>query len=139
MSDRVSQMSWFSPSTSNFRLATSASAYCSGCGSPGSDGLDIGADIDALESAQGKVSNVHPYAVTPTTAAIGFLAPDSMGCSVDWGTSNFVTGSGTWTRVANSGGARVQSVALSALPAATAITYRVNCAVMQPTGTFTTP
>jgi hypothetical protein len=135
---RVANMSWFSPANLNFRLS-SESAYCSGCSTPGSDGLDIGANIDALEAAQGKVSNVRVFGVSANAATIGFLAPDANGCTVDWGTSNFLMGSGTWTRVVNSGGSRVQSVVLTGLPSATPINYRVNCAVMQPSGTFSTP
>jgi len=138
LANRLTNLSWFSPQNLNFRLSTH-SAYCSGCGSAGSDGQDIGANIDALEAAQGKVSNVHVYGVTATAATIGFLAPDATGCSVDWSTSNFLAGSGSWTRVANAGGTRIQSVALSGLPAAVPIYYRVNCAVMQPSGTFKTP
>jgi hypothetical protein len=138
LANRISQTNWFSPANYNFRL-NSQSAYCSGCTHPASDGLDVGANVDALEAAQGKVSNVHVYGVSTNAATIGFLAPDSTGCSVDWGASNFLTGSGSWTRVANSGGTRVQSVALSGLPSATPIYYRVNCAVMQPSGEFSTP
>jgi len=138
LANRISQTNWFSPAKQNFRL-NSQSAYCSGCTHPASDGLDVGANVDALEAAQGKVSNVHVYGVSTNAATIGFLAPDSTGCSVDWGASNFLTGSGSWTRVANSGGTRVQSVALSGLPSATPIYYRVNCAVMQPSGEFSTP
>ena len=95
--------------------------------------------MDALEAAQGKVSNVHTYATTSTSTTIGFLAPDSFGCTVDWGSTNFVSGSGSYTRVANAGGQRVQNVPLSALPAHSLIYYRVNCAVQQPTGSLKLP
>jgi hypothetical protein len=137
MSDRVKQVSWFNPSNGNFRLSKS-SPYISGARAS-TDGLDVGVDMDALEAAQGKVSNVHTYATTSTSTTIGFLAPDSFGCTVDWGSTNFVSGSGSYTRVANAGGQRVQNVPLSALPADSLIYYRVNCAVQQPTGSLKLP
>jgi hypothetical protein len=95
--------------------------------------------MDALEAAQGKVSNVHAFGSTSTSTTVGFLAPDSFGCAIDWGTTNFAAGSGSFTRVANAGGQRVQNVALSGLPADSLIYYRVDCAVQQPLGTIKLP
>lgn len=103
--------------------------------SVGTDGLQIGADIDALEAAQGKVKNVRVLSITSSGATVYFTAPDSTGCSVDRSTSsNFAT----FTRVANAGGARVQSVALSGLSSGTTYYARVNCAREQPTVSFRT-
>jgi hypothetical protein len=137
LANRVSQLSWFSPSTFNFRL-NSQSPYCSGCGSAATDDMDIGADIDKLDAAQGKVSNVRVFDLSSSGATVGFLAPDGLGCSVDYGTANFPGGSGTWMRVLNPGGQRVQNATLTGLNASTVYHYRVNCGVVQPTGSFTT-
>ena len=137
----ASGVGWFNvnpmqSANSNFRLK-SASPYISGAHAS-TDGLDVGADIDQLESHQGKVSNVHTYGTTSSSTTVGFLAPDSFGCTVDYGPSPFWTGSGTWTRLANAGGQRVQNVSLTALNPSALYYYRVNCSVYQPTGTFTT-
>jgi hypothetical protein len=123
----------------DFRLR-SDSAYLSGGASSGvrfnrSVRLDLGADIDALEAAQGKVKNVRVLSITSSGATVYFTAPDATGCSVDRSTSsNFAT----FTRVANAGGARVQSVALSGLSSGTTYYARVNCAREQPTVSFRT-
>lgn len=137
LSARLGTVAW--ASATNYRLkalASGGSAYCSGCGTPASDKLDMGADIEALEAAQGKVTNARALAITSTTAQIHFRAPTTVGCTVDYGTSPTLA---TFTRVANAGGNRLQSVSLSALTPATAYTWRVNCQSEQPTGTFTTP
>jgi hypothetical protein len=135
---RIASVGWFNPSSSNLRLKSS-SPYISGGANHAVDGLDVGVDMDALEAAQGKVSNVHAYGTTSTATTVGFVAPDSFGCSVDWGTVNFTTGSGSYTRVTNAGGQRVQDVMLSGLPAHSLINYRVNCAVQQPAGAIQLP
>jgi len=141
LANRVAAMGWYSPGT-NFRL-NSSSPYISGGSNHASDGLDIGANMDELEAAQGKVSNVHVSALSANTANVTWLAPDSFACSLDYGTSNFIRGSGSWTRVSSTatgpGGARVQTAALAGLTAGTTYNFRVNCAAMQPTGTFQTP
>jgi hypothetical protein len=142
LANRVAAIGWNAPLSygfagGNYRL-NGLSPYISG-GHLSSDGLDMGANIDQLEAAQGRVSDVHTYQLTSTSATIAFLAPDSQGLTVDWGTSAFWTGSGAWTRVANAGGQRAQTVALTGLPAHGLIYYRVNGAVMQPTGTVKLP
>jgi hypothetical protein len=125
------------PKNYNFRLQSSL--YCSGCGSPGSDGRDVGADIDALEAAQGVVSlvGVPASTVTSSSATVAFVAPDAMGCTVDYSSTDPALVN-NFTRVANSGGARAQNVVLSGLTTSTNYYYRVNCAVQQPTGQFRT-
>ncbi len=147
LANRIAAVNWFAPgadgaATGNYRL-TSQSPYFSGSANHGSDGTDVGANIDALEAAQGKVSNVHVSSLATTTANVTWVAPDSFACSLDYGTANFVSGSGSWTRVASTGtgpaGARVQTASLTGLTPSTTYNYRVNCAAMQPTGTFQTP
>ena len=137
LSARINQLGWFNTASNNFRLK-STSPYISGA-KASTDGLDIGVNMDILEAAQGKVSNVHAYGSTSTSTTIGFLAPDSFGCGIDWGTSNFSGGAASYTRVTNSGGQCVQNVTLSSLPAHSLIYYRVNCAVQQPLGTVQLP
>jgi hypothetical protein len=98
------------------------------------DGLDVGADMDAIAVAQGAVSNVRVRAIATTTATVSFLAPDTFGCTVDVTSNNF----GTWTRFTNAGGGRVQDVNISGLTTGTAYRAVVNCAAQQPTVSFTT-
>lgn len=124
---------FFSAAQSNYRVKLSSS-FISGGANRASDGLDMGADIDALESAQGKVTNARVHSVAATSAVVGFLAPDSLGCSVDWSTDYLAT----FTRVPNPGGSRTQNVSLNALPRHTAIAYRINCVAEQPVGPFVT-
>jgi hypothetical protein len=98
-----------------------------------------GVIMDQLEVAQGAVKNVHASPMGATSADIAFRAPDPAGCTLDYGTVNFPSGTGSWTRVPNVGGQRDQTVSLSGLTPATTYIFRVNCAVSQPIGTFTTP
>ncbi len=96
-----------------------------------------GADMAKLEAAQGKVSDIHAEAVNSTSAIIRFLAPDSFGCPVDWGANEFwKTGTTKYTRVKNGGGQRAQQVELKDLPPQSLIFYRLNCQVMQATGSL---
>ncbi len=147
LANRIAAMNWFAPGaygtgTGNYRL-TSQSPYFSGSANHASDGKDVGANIDALEAAQGKVSNVHVSALATTSANVTWVAPDSFACTLDYATASFTAGSGSWTRVVSTAtgpaGARVQTASLTGLTPSTTYNYRVNCAVMQPTGTFQTP
>lgn len=145
LAGRLAQVGWFNACTltsaascvNNLRLLNS-SPFISGAHAS-TDGLDIGANIDQLEQHQGKVSNVRALGSTSTSTTIAFYASDSGACSVDWGSSAFYSGSGSWTRVSGSGGQRVQTVALTGLPAHGLVYYRVNCAVQQPTGSVQLP
>lgn len=141
LSNRVAGVHWYDPANLNFRL-NYLSPYISGGASHASDGLDVGANINALEAAQGVVSGVHVSALGTTTASVTWLAPDATSCTFDYGTANFPSGSGSWTRVnptaTGPGGPRVQTASLTGLTTGTNYTYRVNCQVMQPTGTFVT-
>lgn len=115
------------------------SNYCSGCGSPSSDGRDIGANIDALEAAQGKtiLIGVPASSITTTSATVVFVAPDAQGCPVDYSSTD-PTAIGSFTRVSDAGGVSERNVALTGLTTGTIYYYRVNCAVEQPTGQFRT-
>jgi hypothetical protein len=133
-----------SAAQNNFRLSScttvvagtcTANPYTSGGTTHASDGTDAGVDQDALEAAQGKVSNVRAFDIGSTKATVGFLAPDAVGCPVMWSSDNWVTSA----MVSNSGGQRVQNVMLTGLPPHSTIQFQVVCVVMQPAGTFTTP
>ena len=135
LANRVAAIHWYVPGT-DFHL-NYQSPYISGGSNRGSDGKDIGVDYNALNAAQGAVQNVHMAGST----LVWFAAPnDSAGCSVDYATTNgFITGSAarsTATTVSATVGAlgaygSVQTATLSGHGY-----YRINCQVMQPTGTF---
>ncbi|HEY3936715.1 MAG TPA: hypothetical protein VGL97_04765 [Bryobacteraceae bacterium] len=124
----------------DFRLK---GTYCAGCvGSgfgPANDGADVGANIDALQAAQGKTTLVGAPAssITSSSASVAFVAPDSAGCPVDYSSSDPLVMS-SFTRVNDAGGTRTRNIALSGLSSHTTYYYRVNCAVEQPTGEFRT-
>jgi hypothetical protein len=116
-------------------LATSP--YISGGPRPAPDKLDQGANIDQLETAQGKVvyTSVVP---SSTTAAVNFVAPDAQGCPVDISSTDSSLRN-TFTRFADAGGAAgPRTVALTGLTARTDYNFRIDCAVTQPSGVFHT-
>ncbi|MGH9624256.1 MAG: hypothetical protein ACRD4G_07960, partial [Bryobacteraceae bacterium] len=117
----------------DFRLQ-SASLYSHG---HTTDGKPVGADIDALEAAQGKVALVGANQITGSTAIINYVAPDSASCSVDYSSTD-PTLINSFTRVHDAGGARARNVTLRGLSSHTTYHFRVNCAVQQPTGQFQT-
>ncbi len=125
------------PKNYNFRVKSN---YCANCGHPASDGTDVGANIDVLEAAQGKVTltSVPANTITSTSATVTFVAPDVAGCSVDYSSIDPAIING-FTRVADVGGDRVRNISLSGLTPGTVYYFRVNCAVEQPTGKFQTP
>jgi hypothetical protein len=124
------------PQSLNFHLKAN---YCSGCNNPANDGRDEGADINALEAAQGKTTLIGAPAssISSSAATVAFVAPDSAGCPVDYSSSDptLIT---NFTRISDPGGPRVRNISLSGLSSQTTYYYRVNCAVEQPTGQFRT-
>ena len=143
LSDRTAQVGWNNPPTLPALYAPLAgdlnlhfnSLFKSGGQNRAMDSRDVGPDMDALADAQGKVTNAHSWGLTSTSTNITFTTPnDGFSCSVDWGTTAFWTGTGTWTRVNGTQTTRVQTVALTGLPAHAGIDWRVNCEAMQPTG-----
>jgi hypothetical protein len=131
---------WTSPYYSSviqdYRL-TNASPYISGGTRPATDQLDQGADIDALERAQGVVTFTSAIPAS-TTASINFVAPDTQGCPVDVSStdSSLIN---TFTRFGDTGGpAGPRTVGITGLVAHTDYYFRINCAVSQPTGVFHT-
>lgn len=134
----VGEVGWLKASLTapyNFRLRYD-SPYISGGAQRASDGRDVGVDMDLLEAAQGKVSNVRVHSLNPTSATLAYLAPDSAACTVEYGASATW---GTGTRVSDGGGHRARNVPLTGLSSHSLYHYRVLCAVEQPSGTFLTP
>jgi hypothetical protein len=132
---RMASVKYVDATNGDFRLRYD-SPYTSGGANRASDGSDMGVKMATLEVAQGVVRNVRVLSLAATSAAIHFLAPDVIGCPVDYGTDATFA---SYARAANAGGARVQSVALSGLTTGTTYHYRVLCQVQQPVGSFVTP
>jgi hypothetical protein len=103
------------------------------------DGTNIGADMNALATAQGAVGTPTVYDIGTSTAVISWWAYDgSVACSVDYAAApndpSAQIGGGRAT--ASSGNS--QSVNLAGLTGQTSYNYRVLCPVQQPTGSFLT-
>lgn len=137
----LSSLGWFNytgptGTKNDFHLKSN---YCSGCGNPGTDGKDVGVDVDALRAAQGMVTlvGVPANTITTTQGTVAFVAPDSVGCSVDYSSSD-PTLISSFTRVSDAGGSRVRNINLTSLTTKTTYYYRVNCQTQQPTGLFVT-
>jgi hypothetical protein len=101
------------------------------------DGKPVGANINALEAAQGKVTLVGTNRITNSTATINYVAPDGASFSVDYSSTD-PSLVHSFTRVQDGGGARARNVTITGLSPHTVYHYRVNCAVQQPTGQFVT-
>jgi len=97
----------------------------------GTDGRDVGADVQQMTVAQGIVSNL----AWNKAGYVTFLAPTTDTCTVDWSTDSFAT----FTRVTpvNSPADRDQKATLS-LPSTTAIKVRTNCTGNNQIISFTT-
>ncbi|MFL6451438.1 MAG: DUF4082 domain-containing protein [Bryobacteraceae bacterium] len=117
----------------------SDSQFISGGAVRASDGSSLGADIDALDAAQGKVTliGVGNGSISASSATVSFVAPDAQGCPVDFSSTDPTLVS-NFTRVSDAGGNTVRNIALTSLSPHTTYYYRVNCAVQQPTGLFRT-
>ena len=111
--------------------------YCSGCGSPASDGTDVGANMDALNAAEGITTLVGVSSITSSSVQVNFVAPDSQSCPVDYSAADSTLTS-SFTRATDTGSARVRNLTISGLATHTHYYFRVNCAVQQPVGQFTT-
>lgn len=124
-------------SGANYRLL-STSPIISGGQYKGTDGKDVGADMDALEKAQGKVTLVGVSAITANSAVVSFVAPDTQSCPVDYSSSDPTVVS-SFTRAVDSGAqSGNRSVTMGSLASRTTYYYRVNCATTQPIGMFRT-
>jgi hypothetical protein len=98
------------------------------------DGKDLGADVDELDDAQGKVRNVRVYGIGTTTATVAYRAPSTAAMCVD-----YWTGSNTPARSCDAGGAnRMRTVSLSGLTTGTKYNFVVHGLTSQATRTFST-
>lgn len=127
---RIAAMKFFSSDRRDFRLRFD---------SPGkaglqSRGLDMGADIDQLETAQGKLRNVRIRSGA-TSTTVNYVTPDADACFIDYGTDPSWT---SHTRLSDGGGSKVRSIELNGLTVGTLYYYRLSCASEQPRGSFVT-
>lgn len=136
---RAARVKFLNPAAADFRLRHDSPVASSQRVT--SDGKDAGADINAVEAAQGKVRNVRVVSVDRTSAVIGYTRPADTVCTVEYGTQ---TAMGTGQRSSDSGpiGANTTyvpvTVTLSGLQPAVTYNYRVLCPVEQPSGQFIT-
>lgn len=82
----------------------------------------IGADIDALIVAMGKVTGVQTPMVTSDSATFSYFAPDGRGCSVDVSTDGL-----NWIRANDGGGSRARAVTIGGLLPGTTYQSRILC------------
>jgi hypothetical protein len=127
---RIAAMKFFNSDRRNFELRFD---------SPGKagrriEGLDIGADINAIDAARGAVRNLRVYS-TETSASLNYIAPDSAACFIDYGTDPLWT---SHTRFSDGGGPVVRNVPLNGLTSGTLYYYRLSCVSEQPKGSFVT-
>lgn len=99
---------------------TPATGRCTGCGS-------AGADIDAIYSAAGIVTNISAPTPSSTALAFSYTAPDSTACYVEASADSWAT----VTRTSDGGGATARTPTLSGLSASTVYDWRILCAFRQ--------
>jgi hypothetical protein len=126
----------------NYRLQSS-SPYISGGANHASDGLDIGADMDALDAAEGHVVPTGVSAVTSTTAQVNFIAPDIHSCPIYLATLPWPTDATgiipTFTITADPGTQPgIRNISLGSLTTHTTYYAKIMCAVEQPVLLFKT-
>lgn len=83
---------------------------------------NLGANVDTLEAAEGRVTKIGYNGATTSSLVVSFVAPNAGVCWLD----PTPTGSG-FTRTADSGGARVRNITLTGLAAHTAISGKIIC------------
>lgn len=107
------------------------------------DGKDLGADINAIDNAEGKLQAVSIPAslLTSHSAVVTFVAPDAQSCPVDYAvfdsTDPYLINS--FQRVADAATARNRAVSLTGLASGTVYRVRIDCAAFQPLLLFRTP
>lgn len=128
---REAAVKWTDPAKGNFRLRYD-SAYKSGVKAT-LDGLDAGADFDALTRARGDITNVAVSNVGGGAATISFrMADPGAECSVGYGQSSDPT---TWERSAvDASTSRRRAVTITGLSTGV-YSYQVWCAGAPPSET----
>jgi hypothetical protein len=132
---RIAAAGWSSPASANFRFSA-GSPYIAGGASAGNDGKELGANIDQLEDAQGRIKNVNASSITSANASITFHSPDSgTPCYVGYGTNPDPV---TWiVTPSETSPSQERTIAISSLSGATAYSYQVWCSGAAPTATAT--
>jgi hypothetical protein len=120
-----SDIGWQRGTTHNYRLLHTSAYLYSG----------KGANIDALEAEQGKVSNARVRRIFNNSTLVSYYAPDPYACTVEHSTSATW---GTGARQFDSGGDRMRNITLSGLAPDTLYHVRILCAVEQPVLKFRT-
>jgi hypothetical protein len=101
-----------------------------------SDGTDPGIDMEALETAIGRVKSHRPADVSATSASVVFWPPaDTFACSVDVSPDPTFEGN---IRLRDSSQGRERIVTFENLQPNTRYFYRILCSSEQPEGEFTT-
>lgn len=115
---------WASGNTLTAREAavgfTPATGRCTGCSG-------AGADIDAIYSAAGIVTNISAPTPASTSLAFSYTAPDSTACYVEASADSWIT----VTRVSDGGGSTSRTPTLWGLASSTAYAWRILCAFRQ--------
>lgn len=140
LAGRQTQVGFRDVTNNDLRLKLSSPYISAGCVT--TDCKDAGADMEQLAVHQGQIRSVRVTAISSTGFTLSFEAPDSFACGVDYGSTAFYNGGGTWARVAGAAGSpdpRQQNVSVSGITAHSLVYYRLNCAVQQPTGSVQLP
>lgn len=111
----------------NYHL-TSASPWKAGSSSVNDHSKDVGADINLLDSDQGKVTDngVADNTRTTTGGTLGYVAPDSGVCYVDVSSTDPAVISST-TRFTDSGGNQARTLAITGRATKTIQYYHLMC------------
>lgn len=104
----------------------------------GSANTAAGPDMQELYAQLGRVKGPWKVAYSATSATVGYLAPDSDACSVDYWQTGVSWDTAAPLRISDGGGARARSVTLPSLTAETEYSLYVQCEVEQPAMSFWT-
>jgi hypothetical protein len=115
------------PASLNYHLRD-ASPWSAGSPGVNDHSGAVGADIDALNAAQGLLvlGGVPSSSITSVSAAVAYVAADRGTCYVDYAAGDPAVMISP-TRVADAGGPRARTVALTGLTTHTTYYYRVMC------------
>ena len=127
---RLANIGFTNVAGNNFGLTPSSPYH-----NAGTDSTDVGMAWLTSQNAQGVVQSYTVTGINSTTATALATTPDTQGCPVDISTDPTLA---TFTRFAQAGGSTTQSTILTGLALSTTYTVRWDCAVQQPTTTFTT-
>jgi hypothetical protein len=114
--------------TGNDYHLTSTSAYCSTCRSPATDGLDLGANVDLVLSAQGYIGNLKTRSVGSASFLADFHQSDpGATCTVIFGPAG-APPAAMKNRLANSSDTTERSFLITGLKSKTSYDWYAACA-----------